>query len=730
MSENIFKKDLPKQKKNRFEFNFQGKEVIFEVDQLASKSDKSILCRYGNTTVLTVLTIKQLTKNVNSFFPLTITFEEKFYAVGRIPNAFTKREGRPSYDAITAARLIDRSLRICFLSPSLPYFHTPLAAVIISQEENNFVCNSSNQKLNNSPLELIVSATEEKIVMLEAGAQEISNEELSKAINFAHQQIQLLIGFFQHIANNLGIKKKGAEKTEELDIKDLTKEYYEKNSQLEEAFIKDGRKENKIRPLEIQIDYLPNVHGSAVFSRGETKVLSIVTIGKISEKQLIDNIFSRSYKYFIHHYNFPPFSVNEIASYRSVSRREIGHGELVEKSFDYLIPQSSIFPYTIRVVSEVLSSDGSSSQASICATSLSLMSAGVPLIRPVAGIALGLFEGQIYTDINGLEDKLGEMDFKIAGTEKGICSIQLDVKNHGISLELLKDCLEKARQARLYLIEEMKKYIFHPRRTLSAQVIKCRRFYVGAEKIGLVIGPRGKTINQLTEKSGATIEVQNDGYILIYHQEEAELEATYQAIQNIIRGSVRINNEETNLTLDFIQKSKQIFQPYLKRLDVVEKSFGGKIEGRGKPEMKFDYLFTKSALDRNYCKAVVKPTIAEVLGGNPNQEINTTNVALQSLCRALTIKEKELGGDNLPPEPNTKICATCNKDISNQETTFNRDKDSEHEKRYFCSAECLTKSYHKKSPNTSNQNQNKGMSTGLKTFSFWGYPAVKITAKW
>ena len=298
----------------------------------------------------------------------------------------------------------------------------------------------------------------------------------------------------------------------------------------------DGRQADQIRPLEIQIDYLPNVHGSAVFARGETKVLSVVTIGKISEKQLVDSIFNRSYKHFIHHYNFPAFAVNEIASYRSVSRREIGHGELAEKTFDYLIPPVDEFPYTVRAVSEVLSSDGSSSQASICATSLSLMTSGVPLIRPAAGIALGLFEDQIYSDINGLEDKLGEMDFKIAGTEKGICSIQLDVKNEGISAEIIKKCFAEARQVRFHLLAEMKKHIFHPRPNLPTQVIKCRRFYVEKEKIGLIIGPRGKTINQLTEETGSTIEVQTDGYILIYHQEKDKLEETYRAIKNIIKG--------------------------------------------------------------------------------------------------------------------------------------------------------------------------------------------------
>ncbi|CFW92766.1 Polyribonucleotide nucleotidyltransferase [endosymbiont DhMRE of Dentiscutata heterogama] len=632
MSEIAFKQNFPDKPKSRFEFNFRNREVIFEIDQLASKSDKSIICRYGNTTVLTVLTVKPLTKKVNSFFPLTITFEEKFYAVGRIPNVFGKREGKPSYDAITAARLIDRSLRsffpfpsqqevqiansvlsfdpdcdprvvsiwnsflVSYLCPELPFFATPLAAVIVGQEEKKFISNPSREKLDNFPLELIVSASEEKITMLEAGAQEISETELTQAITFAHQEIKVLIGFFQHIANSLGVKKEqklvqSEKKDDEQWLEEkgnfylgevllsphlswiekekkmkevrqqLTQEYCVQNPQLEEEFVKDlveefwddylrnwmrrlwqekrvrldGRNAEQIRPLNMQIDYLPNVHSSAVFARGETKVLSVITIGKISEKQLVDSIFNRSYKHFIHHYNFPGFAVNEIASYRAVSRREIGHGELVEKTFDFLIPAPASFPYTVRAVSEVLSSDGSSSQASICATSLSLMTAGVPLIRPAAGIALGLFEGQIYSDINGLEDKLGEMDFKIAGTEKGICSIQLDVKNQGISQELIKSSLTKAHQARMYLLEEMKKYIHHPRPHLPTQVIKCCQLPVPKEKIGLIIGPRGKTINQLTEETGSTIEVQADGCVLIYHQEEDQLEKTCQAIKKIIR---------------------------------------------------------------------------------------------------------------------------------------------------------------------------------------------------
>jgi polyribonucleotide nucleotidyltransferase len=246
----------------------------------------------------------------------------------------------------------------------------------------------------------------------------------------------------------------------------------------------DGRYFDTIRPLKIHLDYLSAVHGSALFARGNTEVLSVTTIGKISEKQVVDSVFSRSHKHFIHHYNFPSFAVNELASYRNVSRREIGHGELVEKTFTSLIPSLNSFPYTIRAVSEVFSSDGSSSQAAICATSLALMTTGVPLIRPAAGIALGLFAGQIYTDINGLEDKLGEMDFKIAGTEQGICSCQLDVKNQGITKELLKESLEKGRTARLYILQEMKKYIYQPRPNLPAQVIKCQKFFVAKEKIG------------------------------------------------------------------------------------------------------------------------------------------------------------------------------------------------------------------------------------------------------
>jgi polyribonucleotide nucleotidyltransferase len=296
----------------------------------------------------------------------------------------------------------------------------------------------------------------------------------------------------------------------------------------------DGRSADEIRPLEIKINYLPVAHGSALFSRGNTKVLSAITIGKMSEKQLIDNVFTRFYKHFIHHYNFPSFAVNELTSRQGISRREIGHGELVEKTFNHLTPSVNLFPYTIRAVSEVFSSDGSSSQAAICATSLALMSTGIPLVRPVAGIALGLFEGQIYSDINGLEDKLGEMDFKIAGTEKGICSAQLDVKNQGISIDLLKKCLQVAYHSRFFILKEMKKYVPHTNSKLPDKVFKCQRILIGKENISKIIGRGGKVINQLISETNATIEIQPDGCILVYYFEEKQLKLIYQSINRIL----------------------------------------------------------------------------------------------------------------------------------------------------------------------------------------------------
>jgi len=313
----------------------------------------------------------------------------------------------------------------------------------------------------------------------------------------------------------------------------LQKQIKEKFHQTKQRI--DERKKDEIRPLYMQTNYLPGVHGSALFQRGNTQVLSVVTLGKSSDKQLIDNIFVHAHKHFIHHYNFPAFAVNEIAGFKSLSRREIGHGQLVEKTFPSLLPTVDKFPYTIRVVSEVLSSDGSSSQASICATTLALMNAGIPLQNPIAGIALGLLEGEILVDINGLEDKFGEMDFKVAGTEKGVCSLQLDVKNQGISREIFSAALQAGKKARLFLLQEMSKYLPKVRTGLPIHAIKFRKFFIGEDRFGLIVGKQGKTINLLIQETGVEIDLQPDGFALLYHRNDQQLIKAVQFIEEKLK---------------------------------------------------------------------------------------------------------------------------------------------------------------------------------------------------
>ncbi|CAJ0885494.1 6551_t:CDS:2 [Entrophospora sp. SA101] len=498
----------------KFEFAFQGKKIIFEIDQLATKSEKSILCRYGNTVVLTVLCLKQSAEASKlNFVPLTIFFEEKFYSVGKIPAVFNKREGKPDYNSFTIARLIDRSLRSFFplgnqyeiqITNSVLAFDPAAdprviaSTVVVSKNQEEFICNPSITQLDESAFELIITASKENIVMVELEAEEIAEKELEKATNLTLQK---------------RIKKIFRQTQQRID----------------------GRKKEDIRPLNMQINYLPSVHGSALFQRGETQVLAVITLGKSSDRQLIDNIFVHTHKHFIHHYNFPAFAVNEITGFKSLSRREIGHGQLVEKTFPPLLPPVDEFPYTIRVVSEVLSSDGSSSQASICATALALMAAGVPLRRPVAGIALGLLEGEILVDINGLEDKFGEMDYKIAGTEKGICSLQLDVKNQGISFAIFQKALQAGKKARLYLLQEMNKCLPKTRPQLTAQVAKFKKFFVGVDRFGLIVGNQGKTINRLIQETGVNIDLQPDGFALLYHHDEQQLIKAIHFIKNQLK---------------------------------------------------------------------------------------------------------------------------------------------------------------------------------------------------
>lgn len=617
--------------KKTFEYEFESKKVVLEVDRLSNKSEKSVLCRFGDTTVLTTLILGEVRKEPFPFVPLTITVEERAYAVGRIPNVFNKREGKGTYVSIKAARVIDRSLRnffpkevyqevqitnlilsvdhscssllaslwgsflVCFLAPELPFFHHCLGMVIVGEKEGQLSCGLSWEELAASPLELVVAGSETRINMLELGAAEIEEGKLEKALVFAQQKIRPLICFFQRIAKSLGVEKTppvpspaGEISAEEKKLKEamgsylnqareeklpwLTKEKNLKkfkkdlfsaqeeelepiprwkleslwNSVLKEKITSllsekgtrlDGRRWDEIRRINVEMNPLPNsiVHGSALFERGITQVMSVVTIGKSSEKQLIDSVMlpSSFHKHFIHHYNFSQIATGELSLSRSLTRREIGHGDLVEKTLSYLLPKPEEFPYTLRVVSEVLTSNASSSQAAISASSLALLSAGIPLTRPAAGVSLGLFGEHLLVDMIALEDQLGEMDFKIGGTEKGVCSIQLDVKNEGLDLDFIRRCLREAKKARLSVLRTMAEQtvVIPPQ---SPNLIKWRRFYVGPEKMGLAIGQGGKVINELTRRTGASFDVQSSGHLLIYHSSEEQLNKICEEIERII----------------------------------------------------------------------------------------------------------------------------------------------------------------------------------------------------
>lgn len=629
---------------NSFEYNFEGKKLVFEIDNIAVKCSKSVICRFENTVVLTVLTVKKGTKKVYPFFPLSVFFEERSYASGRIPNVFNRREGKPNYDAIKAARLIDHSLRnffssneidlevqisnlvvsvdkecspvlaavwasslACFLSTDLPFFNEAVTTVVVGKKNGELLCVFNQEELFFSPFEIIASVNKTNINSLEIRGNESSEEELKEGLEFAVKKANLLAVFFQKIAvifsKEESKKYLKEEKTsfvlqigdeEKKKIKQIIKtelqqiinselSWLEKENEIElllkktkETFFSsshlievsesnftvflektldeclkellvvlqkekgvrlDGRNNQEIRPLKINIGYLPTetVHGSGLFARGNTQVLSVAAVGKISEKQSIESFSRNLHKYFIHHYNFPDFSVNKLSTgSRYVNRREVGHGELVEKTFTHLLPTVDVLPYTIRVVSEVLSSDGSSSQASICATSLALVSSGIPLSRMAAGVSLGLFNGEIYTDINGVEDRLSDIDFKIAGTEKGVCSAQLDVKTQGITVSLIENCLKRAKEARLFILGKMSNSLLKQPSSPSS-VMKWKKIYIGEEKVGLLIGPGGKTINSLTQTTGASIEIQTGGYLLIYHSSEIKLKEVCEKIMRMTR---------------------------------------------------------------------------------------------------------------------------------------------------------------------------------------------------
>lgn len=626
--------------KKVFTMEFEGKTLSVEVGELAKQADGSALVRYGDTVVLSTACASNEAKDTD-FFPLTVTFEEKLYSVGKIPGSFLRREGRPSEHATLCARLIDRPIRPLFsegfrnevqvvnyvlsvdpdiapemaamlgssiaLSISDIPFDGPIAGVKVGYIDGQYVINPSRAQTEKSLIELTVAGTKDAINMVEAGAKEVSEDVMLEAIMFGHEKIKELIAFEEKIVQEVGKEKReivlfSVDESLRQEVKNICEkelieacrikeklERYRTIDEIEEKVAKmyeekeyatledkentvkcvkivthdivkdevrrlisidkirpDGRKLDEIRPLNSQVDLLPRVHGSALFTRGETQVLSITTLGAMGDQQILDNLNpDEELKRFMHHYNFPPFSVGEVGRMGSPGRREIGHGALGERALLQVIPSEQEFPYTIRVVSEVLESNGSSSQASICASTMSLMAAGVPIKSPVAGIAMGLITSgniadnapyTVLTDIQGMEDHLGDMDFKVAGTKDGITALQMDIKIKGINRAILSQALAQAKVGRMQILENMLSAIPAVRDDVSVYAPKIGQLQIPVDKIRDVIGTGGKTINEIIEKcDNVKVDIEQDGRVIIYHQDRNAINKAIKIIESLTR---------------------------------------------------------------------------------------------------------------------------------------------------------------------------------------------------
>ncbi|MCD8511649.1 MAG: polyribonucleotide nucleotidyltransferase [Bacillus sp. (in: Bacteria)] len=614
------------QEKQTFSMEWAGRELSIEVGQLAKQANGAVLVRYGDTAVLSTATMSKEPKDL-PFFPLTVNYEERLYAAGKIPGGFIKREGRPSDHAVLTSRLIDRPIRPLFpdgfrndvqvisivmsndqdapaemaamlgsslaLSISNIPFSGPIAGVTIGRIDGEFIINPTPSQFENSDIELVVAGTKDAINMVEAGAEEVPEETMLEAIIYGHEEIKRIIAFQEDIVAKVGkekvevqLKEVDAEleaeirekAMEELKTAALVEEKHAREAAVKEVITRiseeyvtededrsskakevldklfketvrvlitkdkirpDGRKPDEIRSLASETDVLPRTHGSGLFTRGQTQALSVCTLGALGDVQILDGLGIEESKRFMHHYNFPSFSVGETGPIRGPGRREIGHGALGERALEQVIPSENDFPYTIRLVSEVLESNGSTSQASICASTLAMMAAGVPIKAPVAGIAMGLVKHEddvtILTDIQGMEDALGDMDFKVAGTAKGITAIQMDIKIEGISRDILVEALEQARKGRLQILENMLSAIAEPREELSEYAPKILTMRINPDKIRDVIGPSGKMINQIIEDTGVKIDIEQDGTVYIASANKEMNDKARQIIEDIIR---------------------------------------------------------------------------------------------------------------------------------------------------------------------------------------------------
>ena len=618
--------------KKVFSYNWGGRQLTVEIGQLAKQANGAVLVRYGDTVVLTAAVGTKQAKDTD-FFPLTVNYEEKMYAAGKIPGGFIKREGRPSEHATLTARLIDRPIRPMFaegfrnevqitntvmsVDPNCPPemaamfgsslalcisdipFDGPIAGVDVGRVNGEYVINPTTEQKENSDIELSVAGTATAINMVESSAKEVNEEDMLGALLFGHEEIKKLVAFQEEIVREVGKEKMEVtllsfDPAIEAQVKDLFSEamvhaiqteeklareaniekvketaiehfeaVLEENdekagllkqvSQLadnlekdevrrlitEEKVRPDGRKIDEIRPLSSEIDLLPRVHGSGLFTRGQTQALTSATLAPLGEYQVIDGLGIEEGKRFIHHYNFPQFSVGSVGRAGSPGRREIGHGALGERALKQVIPSPEDFPYTIRLVSEVLESNGSSSQASICAGTLALMAAGVPIKAPVAGIAMGLIsDGTNYTvltDIQGLEDHLGDMDFKVAGTKDGITALQMDIKIQGITEQILREALTQAKKARFEILEELTSTIAEPRKELSPYAPKIEMISIHPDKIKVVIGRGGETINSIIDETGVKIDIDQEGHVSIASTDATMIQRAKEIIEDLTR---------------------------------------------------------------------------------------------------------------------------------------------------------------------------------------------------